>query len=89
MIIVNSFLLPIHCFFQRNLIREATAFLLDVLKPNLPEHGFLQTKVFLTPPLYLLMLYDFCLYNCTHFQHRNTFFYIGPGNQSGNFSKCS
>ncbi|KAK4579547.1 hypothetical protein RGQ29_029281 [Quercus rubra] len=28
-----------------NLIREATAFLLDVLKPNLPEHGFLQTKV--------------------------------------------
>ncbi|XP_058100764.1 clathrin heavy chain 2-like isoform X2 [Magnolia sinica] len=32
-------------FLQRNLIREATAFLLDVLKPNLPEHGFLQTKV--------------------------------------------
>ncbi|KAH9603857.1 hypothetical protein KSS87_005977 [Heliosperma pusillum] len=32
-------------FFQRNLIREATAFLLDVLKPNLPEHGHLQTKV--------------------------------------------
>ncbi|CAJ2653424.1 unnamed protein product [Trifolium pratense] len=31
-------------FLQRNLIREATAFLLDVLKPNLPEHGFLQTK---------------------------------------------
>ncbi|KAE8712029.1 Clathrin heavy chain 1 [Hibiscus syriacus] len=30
---------------QRNLIREATAFLLDVLKPNLPEHAFLQTKV--------------------------------------------
>lgn len=30
---------------QRNLIREATAFLLDVLKPNLPEHGYLQTKV--------------------------------------------
>ncbi|KAF9591335.1 hypothetical protein IFM89_003958 [Coptis chinensis] len=29
---------------QRNLIREATAFLLDVLKPNLPEHAFLQTK---------------------------------------------
>ncbi|KAJ6350385.1 hypothetical protein OIU78_006534 [Salix suchowensis] len=27
------------------LIREATAFLLDVLKPNLPEHGYLQTKV--------------------------------------------
>lgn len=33
------------CPAQRNLIREATAFLLDVLKPNLPEHGFLQTKV--------------------------------------------
>ncbi|KAM7270794.1 hypothetical protein ACFE04_030008 [Oxalis oulophora] len=32
-------------FLQRNLIREATAFLLDVLKPNLPEHSFLQTKV--------------------------------------------
>ncbi|RVW56591.1 Clathrin heavy chain 2 [Vitis vinifera] len=32
-------------FLQRNLIREATAFLLDVLKPNLPEHGFLQSKV--------------------------------------------
>ncbi|QHN75812.1 Clathrin heavy chain [Arachis hypogaea] len=30
---------------QRNLIREATAFLLDVLKPNLPKHAFLQTKV--------------------------------------------
>jgi hypothetical protein len=29
---------------QRNMIREATSFLLDVLKPNLPEHGFLQTK---------------------------------------------
>lgn len=27
------------------MIREATAFLLDVLKPNLPEHGYLQTKV--------------------------------------------
>ncbi|KAL0675868.1 hypothetical protein Bca4012_003849 [Brassica carinata] len=26
-------------FLQRNLIREATAFLLDVLKPNLPEHA--------------------------------------------------
>ncbi|KAJ8443923.1 hypothetical protein Cgig2_032747 [Carnegiea gigantea] len=32
-------------FLQRNLIREATAFLLDVLKPNLPEHGYLQTKL--------------------------------------------
>eukprot|EP00252_Welwitschia_mirabilis_P023463 TRINITY_DN662_c0_g1_i4.p1 TRINITY_DN662_c0_g1~~TRINITY_DN662_c0_g1_i4.p1 ORF type:complete len:1707 (+),score=385.71 TRINITY_DN662_c0_g1_i4:318-5438(+) len=32
-------------FLQRNLIREATSFLLDVLKPNLPEHGYLQTKV--------------------------------------------
>ncbi|GKE01693.1 clathrin heavy chain 1 [Tanacetum coccineum] len=30
---------------QRNLIREATAFLLDVLKPNIPEHAHLQTKV--------------------------------------------
>ncbi|XP_073045937.1 clathrin heavy chain 1-like isoform X1 [Primulina eburnea] len=32
-------------FLQRNMIREATAFLLDVLKPNLSEHAFLQTKV--------------------------------------------
>ncbi|GBG80598.1 hypothetical protein CBR_g31057 [Chara braunii] len=32
-------------FFQRNMIREATAYLLDVLKPNLPEHAMLQTKV--------------------------------------------
>ncbi|CAM6119092.1 unnamed protein product [Calypogeia fissa] len=32
-------------FLQRNMIREATSFLLDVLKPNLPEHGLLQTKV--------------------------------------------
>ncbi|CAA6654735.1 unnamed protein product [Spirodela intermedia] len=32
-------------FLQRNMIREATAFLLDVLKPNSPEHAFLQTKV--------------------------------------------
>ncbi|KAL6534022.1 hypothetical protein OROHE_013855 [Orobanche hederae] len=32
-------------FLQRNMIREGTKFLLDVLKPNLPEHAFLQTKV--------------------------------------------
>eukprot|EP00246_Nothoceros_aenigmaticus_P001174 TRINITY_DN1157_c0_g1_i1.p1 TRINITY_DN1157_c0_g1~~TRINITY_DN1157_c0_g1_i1.p1 ORF type:complete len:1698 (-),score=398.34 TRINITY_DN1157_c0_g1_i1:654-5747(-) len=32
-------------FLQRNMIREATSFLLDVLKPNLPEHALLQTKV--------------------------------------------
>uniref|UniRef100_A0A804LHI5 Clathrin heavy chain 2 n=1 Tax=Zea mays TaxID=4577 RepID=A0A804LHI5_MAIZE len=32
-------------FLQRNMIREATTFLLDVLKPNLPEHAFIQTKV--------------------------------------------
>uniref|UniRef100_A9U2Z4 Clathrin heavy chain n=1 Tax=Physcomitrium patens TaxID=3218 RepID=A9U2Z4_PHYPA len=32
-------------FLQRNMIREATAFLLDILKPNLPEHALLQTKV--------------------------------------------
>lgn len=43
---------PIICciiyLLQRNLIREATAFLLDVLKPNLPEHAYLQTKVSLS-----------------------------------------
>lgn len=32
-------------FLQRQMIREATSFLLDVLKPNLPEHANLQTKV--------------------------------------------
>lgn len=32
-------------FLQRNMIREATSFLLDVLKQNLPEHAALQTKV--------------------------------------------
>nr|AQQ11752.1 clathrin heavy chain 2 [Chara australis] len=32
-------------FLQRNMIREATTFLLDVLKPNLPEHAMLQTRV--------------------------------------------
>ncbi|GJV64962.1 clathrin heavy chain 1 [Tanacetum coccineum] len=30
---------------HRNLIREVVAFLLDVLKPNIPEHAHLQTKV--------------------------------------------
>ncbi|KAL6571827.1 hypothetical protein OROHE_002696 [Orobanche hederae] len=30
---------------QVNMSREATAFLLDVLKPNLPEHAFLRTKL--------------------------------------------
>ncbi|KAK1321055.1 Clathrin heavy chain 2 [Acorus calamus] len=39
-------------FLQRNMIREATAFLLDVLKPNLPEHAFLQTKCL--PPVQVL-----------------------------------
>ena len=32
-------------FLQRNMIREATSFLLDVLKPDLAEHAMLQTKV--------------------------------------------
>ena len=32
-------------FMKQNMIREATSFLLDVLKPNLPEHAVLQTKV--------------------------------------------
>ena len=32
-------------FLQRNMVREATAFLLDVLQDNLPEHDKLQTKV--------------------------------------------
>ena len=32
-------------FLQRNMIREATSFLLEMLKPNLPEQAALQTKV--------------------------------------------
>ncbi|KAL6586408.1 hypothetical protein OROMI_001396 [Orobanche minor] len=35
----------IDLFLQVNMIRETMTFLLDVLKPNLPEHAFLQTKV--------------------------------------------
>ena len=31
-------------FLQRNAVREATAFLLDVLQDNKPEHAMLQTK---------------------------------------------
>lgn len=44
------------CILQRNMIREATAFLLDVLKPNLPEHALLQTKV--TSSLFIYCNYD-------------------------------
>ena len=32
-------------FLQRSMVREATAFLLDVLTDNKPEHDRLQTKV--------------------------------------------
>lgn len=32
-------------FLQRNMVREATAFLLDVLQDNQPEQDKLQTKV--------------------------------------------
>ena len=32
-------------FLQRNAVREATAFLLDALQDNKPEHAALQTKV--------------------------------------------
>ena len=32
-------------FLQRNAVREATAFLLDALSDNKPEHALLQTKV--------------------------------------------
>lgn len=32
-------------FLQRNMVREATSFLLDVLKPDVAEQGALQTKV--------------------------------------------
>lgn len=51
--------------FQRNLIREATAFLLDVLKPNVPEHGYLQTKVSFLLSLSCCNFYSYlgCLYH--------------------------
>ncbi len=32
-------------FLQRNMVREATAFLLDALAPDLPQHAALQTKL--------------------------------------------
>ena len=32
-------------FLQRNMVREATAFLLDALSPDLPQHAVLQTKL--------------------------------------------
>ena len=32
-------------FLQRNAVREATAFLLDALQDNKPEHALLQSKV--------------------------------------------
>ena len=32
-------------FLQRNMVREATAFLLDVLQDNDPKNGVLQTKL--------------------------------------------
>jgi hypothetical protein len=39
-------------FLQRNAVREATAFLLDVLQDNKPEHAMLQTKAWpAIPPL--------------------------------------
>ena len=37
-------------FLQRNAVREATAFLLDALQDNKPEHAALQTKVPPPPP---------------------------------------
>ncbi|QSL65563.1 hypothetical protein MERGE_002876 [Pneumocystis wakefieldiae] len=32
-------------FLSRNMIQQATAFLLDALKDNVPEHGYLQTRL--------------------------------------------
>lgn len=59
---------------QRNLIREATAFLLDVLKPNLPEHGYLQTKVrvFLSPNIISILLF----FPCNDIMYLHTFFQV-------------
>ena len=37
-------------FLQRNMVREATAFLLEVLQDNDPQHDKLQTKVRLRRP---------------------------------------
>ena len=41
-------------FLQRNAIREATAFLLDVLQDNKPEHDKLQTKVTICTQVWLV-----------------------------------
>jgi len=43
-------------FLQRNAVREATAFLLDVLQENKPEHDKLQTKVSHAPSHWLCKL---------------------------------
>ncbi len=48
-------------FLQRNMVREATAFLLEVLQDNDPQHDKLQTKVTL-PDLGACML---CYVRCT------------------------
>ena len=37
-------------FLQRNMVREATAFLLEVLQDNAPQHDKLQTKVRIRGP---------------------------------------
>jgi hypothetical protein len=78
--------------FQRNLIREATAFLLDVLKPNLPEHGYLQTKVHIFYVLLSVSLNSMVLYKYTFLLFiKVTFFnvlFLGSGNKSCDISKC-
>ena len=71
---------------QRNMIREATAFLLDVLKPNLPEHAFLQTKVsscffpfgYECPCMWTLFVTQQLLSECT----------VGFGDKLGDIPKC-
>lgn len=67
---------------QRNLIREATAFLLDVLKPNLPEHAFLQTKVDNNYHLESLCAFFSTSFLRTYKSTVNT----GSGDQFGNLS---
>ena len=69
---------------QRNLIREATAFLLDVLKPNLPEHAFLQTKV--EKSCHIVSGCGFPIH--IPFSELYSTVNLGSGDQFGNLSQC-
>ena len=71
---------------QRNMIREATAFLLDVLKPNLPEHAFLQTKV---SSCFFPFVYEWLPPGCGHCSLFSSLeCTVGFGDKLGDIPKC-